>query len=323
MYIRTMKKIFKIDFNLLIFLALCLFFGEAIAATKGEFLPKSNEVRLFEIDEVDEAAQSSIDIKSKKNKTKTKTRRGSGKVNFETFQDHYEKAMNYYNKKAFLSAARIFEQLYPLSIGTPLGDTILFLFADSYFQNRDFQMAAFHFKDYARRYPGTERTEQAALNAVKAMYYLSPEYYLDQFITLMAIDEANLFIQQYPYSKHIEDCNEILDGLRDKLAKKDMEMVRMYYQTSNFEAAQIAARNFLKTYSSSRYAPEVLFILVRNNFDFARKSVEQKKYNRFKDCLDAFEMLQTRYPESSFVADARRIADEATTQIRRLEERKI
>jgi len=323
MYIRTMKKIFKIDFNLLIFLALCLYFGEATAAAEAEFVPKSNEMCLFEIDEVNEVAQSSIDIRNKNKDKKTRTPRGSGKVNFETFQDHYEKAMNYYNKKAFLSAARIFEQLYPLSIGTPLGDTILFLFADSYFQNRDFQMAAFHFKDYARRYPGTERTEQAALNAVKAMYYLSPEYYLDQFITLMAIDEANLFIQQYPNSKHIKDCNEILDALREKLARKEMEMVRMYYQTSNFEAAQITARNFLKTYSSSRYAPEVLFILVRNNFDFARRSVEHKKYHRFKDCLEAFEMLQTRYPESNFVADARRIVDEAANQIRRLEERKI
>ena len=152
-----MKKIFKIDFNLLIFLILCLFLGEAAAATEVESLPKSNEVGLFEIDEVDEVdeiAQSSIDIKNKNKGKKTRTRRGAGKVNFETFQQHYEKAMSYYNKKAFLSAARIFEQLYPLSIGTPLGDTILFLFADSYFQNRDFQMAAFHFKDYARRYPG-------------------------------------------------------------------------------------------------------------------------------------------------------------------------
>jgi len=183
-------------------------------------------------------------------------------------------------------------------------------------------MAAFHFRDYVRRYPGTARTELAALNTVKSMYYSSPEYYLDQFITLIAIDEVNLFIQNFPDSKHIEECNEILDALREKLAKKEMEMVRMYYLTSNFEATQIMTRNFLKTYSSSRYAPEVLSILVRNNFDFARRSVEHKKYNRFKDAIDAFEMLQMRYPESSFIADARKIAQEAENQIKRLDERK-
>jgi len=321
-YIRTMKKICRIDYKLLIFLILFLSFGKEAAATEVDFLQKSNETCVLEIEEQSDPKPSSIDLSSKKKTPRTRTSRRANKVNFETFRENFEKAMNYYNKKAWLSAARIFEQLYPLAIGTPLGDTILFYFADSYFQNRDYQLAAFHFRDYARRYPGTERTELAALNAVKAMYFTSPEYYLDQFITILAIDEVNLFIQNYPYSKFIEECNEILDALREKLAKKDMEIVRMYYQTSNYEATQIMARNFLKTFSSSRYAPELLFILVRNNFDFARRSVEHKKYNRFKDVLDAFEMLQTRYPESSFVADAKRIADEAENQIKRLEERK-
>jgi len=317
-----MKKIRIIDFNLLIFLILCLFIGEASAATTGKILPKDNNTSFVEVDGAGGATVSSIDVKTKKKDKKPRRSKGKGKVNFDTFQQYFEKAMNFYNKKAWLSAARIFEELYPLSIGTPLGDTVLFLFADSYFQNRDYQMAAFHFREYVRRYPGTERTEQAALNAVRSMYYSSPEYHLDQFITLMAIDEVNLFIQNYPYSKFIEDCNEILDNLREKLAKKEMEMVRMYYKTSNFEAAQIMARNFLKTYSYSKHAPEVLFILIRNNFDFARKSVEHRKYYRFKAAIEAFETLQAQYPESSFVADAKKIADEATNQIKKLDERK-
>jgi outer membrane protein assembly factor BamD len=312
-----MKKICKIDSNLLIFLIFCFVFGEATAAIAGEILPKNNAPSFIEVNEMLGSSPSSVEVKSKKKKSKAKKSRG--RVNYDSFQQYFEKALKHYNNKAFLSAARIFEELYPLAIGTPLGDTILFLFADSYFQNRDYQMAAFHFRDYVRRYPGSEKTELAALNAVKAMYYSSPEYYLDQFITVMAIEEVNLFIQQYPYSKHIEECNEILDALRNKLAQKEMEMVRMYYQTGHYEAAQIIAHNFLKNYSYSKFAPEVLSILVRNNFDFARRSVEHKKYFRFKDTLDAFEMLLTRYPESSFIAASRKIADEATAQINRLE----
>ena len=261
-----------------------------------------------------------IDIRGKKKGSKI--RKSSGKVNFETFRQYYDKALKHYDNKAYLSAARIFEELYPLSIGTPMGDTILFLFADSYFQNRDYQMAAFHFRDYTRRYPGTERTELAAFNAVKAMYYTSPEYYLDQFITTLTIDEINLYIQHYPYSKHIEECNEILDALHNKLAKKDMEMVRMYYQTGYYEAAQIMAKNFLKTYFASKLAPEVLFILIRNNYDFARKSVEHKKYFRFKDCIEAFQTLQAQFPESSFIADSKKIVTEAENQIKKMDERK-
>jgi outer membrane protein assembly factor BamD len=316
-----MKKSRKIEINLLILLVLCLILGDLFAATDGNLLLKPNIYSNI-LDETITVSPPSIDIKNKKKSSKEAKTKSKGKINFDTFRDYYQKAMNYYNKKAYLSAARIFEELYPLSIGTPLGDTILFLFADSYFQNNDYQMAAFHFKDYVKRYPGTAKTELAALNAIKAMYYNSPDYNLDQLVTNFTIDEINLFIQQYPYSTHIEECNEILDALRDKLARKEVEMVKMYYQTGYYEATQITVRNFMKSFSASKYAPEVLSILVKNNYDFARKSIEQKKYYRYKDCLDAFETLQQQYPENIYLTESKKLADEAATQIQKLDEQK-
>jgi outer membrane protein assembly factor BamD len=315
-----MKKVGKIDYNLLIFLILCIFFGEASAANKVDLFPKNVNVDLFEVFNAPEASAAPIDIRSKKKRAKR--HKASGKVNFESFRQYYEKAMKFYDNKAYLSAARIFEELYPLSIGTPVGDTILFLFADSYFQNRDYQLATFHFRDYARRYPGTERTELAAFNAVKAMYFTSPDYPLDQFITTLAIDEVNLFIQQYPYSKHIEECNQVLDALRDKLEKKDLEIIRMYFQTGYYEAAQIMVRNFMKTFSASKYTPEALYLLVKNNYEFARKSVEKKKYFRYKDCLDAYETLQKQYPESNYLADVKKIVNDAEKKNKKMDEQK-
>jgi len=314
-----MKKNRKIDFILLIFWILCLTLGDVSAAINEDLYPKFNPVTSQSFN-LHEASGAPIDIRNKNKKQKTSKTKRAGKVNFDSFKQYYEKAMKYYDSKAYLSAARIFEELYPLSIGTPLGDTILFLFADCYYQNRDYQMATFHFKDYTRRYPGTEKTELAALNAVKSMYYTSPDYNLDQFVTLLAIDEINLFIQQYPYSKYIEECNDILDEMRNKLAKKDMELVKMYYEIGYYEAAQILARNFLKIYSASKYAPEVLYILLKNNYDFARRSVDSKKYFRYKDCLETYEMLQLQYPESTFIADSKKIVLDVENQIKKLEE---
>jgi len=315
-----MKKIRKIDFNLLIFLVLYMLFGDVSAATKDNFFPKNTTLRCFEFNEAVEIYVASVDIKNKKKKPKAQRSKSKGKVNFESFRQYYDKALKHYDNKAWLSAARIFEELYPLSIGTPIGDTILFLFADSYFQNRDYQMAALHYKEYTRRYPGTDRTELAAFNAVKAMYYNSPAYNLDQFVTILAIDEINLFIQQYPYSKYIEECNEILDEMRNKLAKKEMETVKMYYELGYYEATQIMARNFMKNYSSSKYAPEVLFILIRNNYEFAKKSIEYKRYNRYKDCLEVFTTMLLQYPENSFFANSKKIANEAENQIKKFDE---
>lgn len=313
-----MKNAHGIYFILLIFFILCFLFGGVSAANEGNLLLKNVGNSSYEANRTTQNSTAPIDIRNKKKKSQTSKNKTKGKVNFESFRQYYEKAMKYYDNKAWISAARIFEELYPLSIGTPLGDTILFLFADSYFQNRDYQMASFHFKDYTRRYPGTERTELAALNAVKAMYYNSPDYNLDQFVTALAIDEINLFIHQYPYSKYIDECNEILDEMRNKLAKKELETVRMYYEIGYYEATQILARNFLKSYSSSKYAPEVLYILIRNNFDFARRSIESKKYFRYKDCIDAYETLQTQYPENRFLADSEKFATEAKKQINKI-----
>ena len=317
-----MKKIRKIDFNLLIILMLCLFFGEVYADNEFCFNPKNENICSFKVNENTETTATPIDIRNKKKKKEFKDKKSRGKVNYDSFRQYYEKALKFYDGKAWLSAARIFEELYPLSMGTPVGDTILFLFADSYFQNRDYQMAAFHFRDYVRRYPGTDRTELAALNAVKAMYYNSPDYNLDQFITQIAIDEVILFIQQYPNSKYIEECNEILDEMRDKLAKKELEILRMYYEIGYYEAAQIIARNFLKTYSASKYATEAIYILIKNNYDFARKSVENKKYFRYKDCMEAFEMLQNRDPESNYMVESTKIKNDAENQIKKIEEQK-
>lgn len=246
---------------------------------------------------------------------KKKEKKGKKKVSFETFGDSYNKAVAYYKKESWLSAARIFEELYPLSFGTAYGDSILFLFADCYFNNGDYELAAYHFRDYARRYPGTERSELAYYKCVKAIYNVTPEYNVDQTDTHLAIEEITLFIRQYPQTQYMDECNTMLDKLRDILARKDFEIVKLYYNTEHYKATQIAARNFLKDYSYSQYADDAVFILIKNNFDFACKSVDSKKKERFLACLDSFETLKAQFPDSEFLIDAQKIADNATQQI--------
>lgn len=254
-------------------------------------------------------------IKENPTKTKRKFSFGNNKVTFETFGDHYKRALNYYNKSSYLSAAQIFEQLYPLSIGTPYGDTILYLFADCYFKNKDYQLAAYHFKDYVRRYPGTARTELAALNCVKACYYVSPSYEVDQSDTKYAIEEIRDYINKYPNSPYIGECNDMLDELRNKLAQKDFEVIKLYYNTENYKATQIMVRNFMKEFSYSKFAPEALFILVKNNFDFASKSVDSKKKERYLACIEAYDALHIQYPNSDFVKQANKFYNQSLNQI--------
>lgn len=242
----------------------------------------------------------------------------SNKVTFETFDMNYAKALKYYENGQYLSAARLFEELYPLSLGTTTADTLLFLFADCYYKNRDFELAAFHFKDYARHYPGTEKAEEAHFMCVKSVFEISPVYSVDQSSTLYAIDEMDLFIKTYPYSPHVEECNQMLDILREKLAQKDFEIAKLYYNTDHYQAAQIAVKNFLKEYPNSKYAHEAVYILVKNNHEYARKSVASKKKERYQACVDAYKIMQAQYPNSGYYMDAKKLADDALNQINKI-----
>ena len=40
-------------------------------------------------------------------------------------------------------------------------------------------MASFHFRDYVRRYPNSDRTEDAFFRCIQAVYKTSPDYSLD------------------------------------------------------------------------------------------------------------------------------------------------
>ena len=257
-------------------------------------------------------------MSDKKPKGKKPKGQSGKKVSFETFEENYTKACDYYNRQLYISAARIFEELYPLSMGTPYADTVLFLFADCYYQNRDYEMAAFHYKEYANRYTGSPRAEEAHYNAIKAISKLSPDYSLDQTETYYAIEEINLFIRNFPNSPYMAECNALLDEMREKLALKSFEVLKLYYNTENYKAAQIAAQNFLKKHSSSTYADDAYAILVKNNYEFASKSVENKKVERYTACVDAYNSMKASYPYSRLLQESKKIADEAASKIQKI-----
>lgn len=266
-----------------------------------------------------DANASVLDISRKKPKgEKPAAGKGGKKVTFETFEENLHKAQDYYNRQLYISAAKLFEELYPLSMGTPYADTILFLFADCYYQNRDYEMAAFHYKEYANRYSSSPRAEEAHYNAIRAISKLSPEYSLDQTETYYAIEEINLFIRNYPNSPYMAECNALLDRMREKLALKSFEILKLYYNTENYKAAQIAAKNFLKEFSYSTYADDAYLILVKNNYDFASKSVESKKLERYTACVDAYNSMKASYPYSLHLGEAKKVADDASVKIQKI-----
>jgi outer membrane protein assembly factor BamD len=264
---------------------------------------------------VPKTATASDTTKPAPKKERKPSRSASKRVTFETFDQNYARALKFYNNKQWLSAAGLFQDLYPLSLGTPRADTILFLFADSYYQNGDYNMAALHFRDYVRRYPNSDRTEDAFFRCIQAVYKTSPDYSLDQYNTEYTIEQIKAYLQAYPNNQHVEECNLMLDDLHLKLARKDLEIMKLYYVTDHYEACQIAAKNFFNDFAYSPLMPEAVYYLALNNLEYAKRSTERKKAERLLACLDACRKMSLNYPDSKYAKETEKIAQDVTKQL--------
>lgn len=230
---------------------------------------------------------------------------------YKTKEAKFEAAKTYYNKGMYLSAAELLERIYPLFMGTVQGDSILFLFADSYYKNGDYLMAAFHFNDFTKKYPFSARAEEAAFLAAKAHYQNVPAYNLDQTDALLAKDGLESFLENYPQSRFGNECNTMLDSIRNQLAHKAYATAFMYYNIGKYASAHIAFNNLMKDFPGSPYTERALFYMVKNSYDYAENSVPAKQAERYQQAVDSYHQLEAGFPKSAYLAEAKKIAEDA------------
>lgn len=249
-------------------------------------------------------------------KEKAKTSRKYRK--YKTKEEKFEAAKKFYESGRFLNASQLFEEIYPLYLGTNKGDSILFLFASSYYYNKDYLIAAFYFNDFQRKYPHSPHIEDAAFLKAKSYYMVSPNYNLDQSDTYLAKENLEMFANYYSDSKHIEEVNSMIDEVRNKLAYKDFSIANMYYHTENYKSAQIAFQNLMKDFPESDYIEEAFYILTKNNYEYAMKSVAAKKVERFQMVIDTKNKLKAKNENSIYLLEAEKLASEAEKRINKL-----
>ena len=250
---------------------------------------------------------------------KKETKKGNRKFRkYKTKEAKYEAAKAYYEKGAYLTASQLLEEIYPLYIGTEQGDSILFLFASSYYQNHDYLIAAFYFNDFLKKYPQSARTEEAAYLRAKAYFLNSPVYNLDQSDSYLAKDNLEIFANYYPKSQYINEVNDMFDSIRNKLARKDFAIASMYYRTQRYKSAQVAFQNLMKDFPECPYLEEAFFLWTKNNYEYALKSVEDKKLERFQAVTDIKNKLKAKYPQSVFLPEAEKLAKDADERMNKL-----
>lgn len=234
-----------------------------------------------------------------------------------------EMADYYYKKKDFVRAISLYEQIEDAFSGTPAAEKVIYNSAQCNFGLKMYALAGFQFKTYFENFPSGEFAEEALYMNAYCAYLESQEPELDQTDTYKAIETFKIFINVYPESKYVPECNNFLDKLRAKLSFKAYRTAKLYYNLGEYKSAIVALKNVSREFPELAQKEEVDFLIVKSHFLLADNSVPEKQKERFENTLKAFQEFEESYPESSrYMNDAVDLKQRATEALRKLETKK-
>ena len=196
----------------------------------------------------------------------------------------YSYAKKYFNAKQYSKSATLLDELVPIFKGTANAEESLYLLAQSYYGQKDYQTASQYFNTYYTTYPKGEFTEY------------------------------------YPQSERAKEAQNIMFELQEKLAYKELLAVRLYfnlgtYMGNNYLSCVITAQNALKNYPYSKYREEFMFYTIRAKYELAVVSVEEKLQGRYREVVDEYYNYMNEYPEGKYVKQVQKFYDYASKRI--------
>jgi outer membrane protein assembly factor BamD len=227
----------------------------------------------------------------------------------------YEAALKYYDKKDYYKANLLLEELIPLLKGRPEAEKAQFYFANTYFYQHDYILAAYFFRTFTDTYPRSEFVEDAMFLHTKSLYNDSPTFNLDQASTFSALEAIQEYLNRYPQSKNKNEANAMYDDLSEKLEVKAFEHAKLYHQLRHYQSAVVALSNFQSNYPGSRFNEEAAFLRMEAQYNLARESVASKQRERYFDMIGFYQNFVDKYPKSKYQRAAEGLFQTAQAQL--------
>ena len=224
-------------------------------------------------------------------------------LNSDNASEKYKQAEVFYNSGEYRKANRLLEQIIPKYRGKPQAQRIIFFFAESYFQIKSYNLAAYQYEKFVKSFPKSDRIQEASFKAAKSYYYQSPTFSLDQEETYTAIEKLQVFINLYPNSEYSSEANQMISELQVKLEKKDFEIAKQYYTIRDYRAAIKSNDNFIASFPGTKFREEALYTKFISLYEIAINSVIYKKEDRLKELQQQFNLILRYYPDSVFKED--------------------
>ncbi|MCB0527951.1 MAG: outer membrane protein assembly factor BamD [Saprospiraceae bacterium] len=251
---------------------------------------------------------------------------GACKSNFEQVRTSgnpdliLKKAFDYYEKEEYLRAQTLFELVLTSIKGRAEAEKANFYYSYTHYHLKQYLLAAYYFKNFSNTFTNSEFREEAAFMSAYSNYQMSPSYRLDQTNTQKAIEEFQLFVNFFPKSSRVAQCNNLIDELRRKLEKKAFAEGELYYNLRQYQSAVISFDNLLRDYPESPDVERVRFLIAKGSFLLSENSILEKKQERYNETIVRCNDFLEKYSDGKYakeIAEIRKKAEQALKDLKK------
>ena len=226
-------------------------------------------------------------------------------------------ANKFFEDEEYFRAQQLYELIIPYYRGKKEAEDLFYNYTYTFYNQSQYILAAHYFNNYTKTFYNSPRKEEMAFMSAFSNYRMSPNAKLDQTPSEQAIEELQLFINTYPSSDRVDECNKLMDEIRSKLELKSFNEGQLYYDLKSYQAAISSLENTLKDFPETTRAEELRYLIVKSNEQLARKSVYEKMEERLENTITIADKFLKKYPKSTHKRELRDIISFCNNELKR------
>ena len=213
------------------------------------------------------------------------------------YKTRFDDGLAFFEEEKYVKASQQFNIIVERASHTDLGDDALFFLAESYFLNKDYDLALVEFEKLVSRMGFSPYIEKSRWRICETLMLLSPNFYHDQESSKKAIAQIQDFLDDFPNSEYSKDADKLINELRTRLAEKNMETGKLYVKLKAYDSAIVSYKIDVNEFYDTKFFNDA-------NMEIIRCLALQKKSDEAKQYLTDLEINEKSVVTDSFKEQA-------------------
>ncbi len=236
----------------------------------------------------------------------------------------YGKAVSYFKAGKYSYVIQIFgPEFFPLLKGTKEFEEAFYMFAYSHYYEKDYFNAENLFRQFSETFTTSSRAVEMEYMRAYTFYKQSPKVELEQTNTIKTIGMMNSFVGKHPESDKAKEAQTIIDICQAKLEAKDYKAAELYYNMGQFKSASVAFTNMLTTFPESNTSDTYKYMAIKSYYQYAVKSVDERKEERFEQVINDCNDFIDKYAESKLNKEVEKLSQNSSNNIKNIKNEQI